>query len=220
MNAYKKIFASALLVSLVFSNTSYAKSTDYSQIVVPEKIVDITLHVGNVYDISPYLLQALIFAESSFRENAVSVSGQHFGLCQISTKYHKDRIEKFGYTVDDIFFPHLNVLVCADYLDELSTKYGYKDEDGNVERAEISLVLDLYNGNSKAFELYENGELSNYSRKILELAEELENREEEKMGKEIIAIERASEKTILKLIDLGILFIGDDGRLHCKEDCR
>lgn len=37
------------------------------------------------------------------------------------------------------------------------------------------------------------------------------------MMKQIIAIERADENTIKKLIEMGILYIGDDDVLHVVE---
>lgn len=38
------------------------------------------------------------------------------------------------------------------------------------------------------------------------------------MGRWIIRISRASEKTILSLMKAGILYIGEDNKIHVKEN--
>lgn len=35
---------------------------------------------------------------------------------------------------------------------------------------------------------------------------------------DIIRIDRASEETVQRLIDMGILYIGEDNQLHVKEE--
>ena len=63
----------------------------------------------------------------------------------------------------DIYDERWNVKVGTDYLAELFEEY----ED-------TCLVLDIYNGNSKAFEYYEAGIISEYADKVISLSEELE----------------------------------------------
>ena len=65
--------------------------------------------------------------------------------------------------VKDIYDPYGNILVGTDYLMELAEKY----ED-------VGIVLDVYNGNSKAMKNAENGVLSEYAAKILHRTEMLE----------------------------------------------
>lgn len=80
---------------------------------------------------------------------------------QISVKWHKGRMKRLGVT--DLFDERGNILVATDYLTELRDEYH-----------EISLVLDIYHGDSKSFENYENGVASDYARAILERSAELE----------------------------------------------
>ena len=112
-----------------------------------------------MYCVCPELLMAMIETESSGNPDATN--GTCKGLMQVSEKWHRDRMERLG--VKDIYDPYGNILVATDYLMELAEKY----ED-------IGLVLDVYNGNSKAMQNAENGILSEYAAKILYRAEMLE----------------------------------------------
>lgn len=115
--------------------------------------------IGEMYGICPELLMAIIEAESS--GNQYAENGSCKGLMQVSVKWHADRMEKLG--VVDIYDEYSNILVATDYLAELRDDYG-----------EVSYVLDIYNGNSKAYYNYENGILSKYAGSVLERSAELE----------------------------------------------
>ena len=115
--------------------------------------------IGEMYGICPELLMAMIETESSGNPDATN--GTCKGLMQVSEKWHSDRMKRLG--VKDIKDPYGNILVATDYLMELTEKY----ED-------IGIVLDVYNGNSKAMQNAENGVLSDYASKILCRAEMLE----------------------------------------------
>lgn len=119
--------------------------------------------VGAQYDISSELLQALVWVESTNKIQAIS-SCNAKGLCQIVEKWHKDRMERLG--VSDIYEPYGNVLVCADFINELRQKpYG----------SDVAFVLMAYNmGTSRAIELYEAGTISQYATDVMNKAEELE----------------------------------------------
>ena len=80
---------------------------------------------------------------------------------QISERWHLDRMNRLG--VDDLFDPYSNILVGADYISELAEKHG-----------DVALVLDVYNGNSKAFYNNDNGIISSYAKWILERSNFLE----------------------------------------------
>lgn len=118
-----------------------------------------TVEYGEAYGICPELLQALIEIESS--GNPKAVNGACKGLCQIYGKYHGDRMERLG--ICDLYDERENILIAADYLAELIKKYG-----------EISLVLDVYNGNSMAQQNFDKGIISDYAGAILKRSEELE----------------------------------------------
>lgn len=102
---------------------------------------------------------AIIEKESSGQADAVN--GDCKGLMQVSERWHTDRMERLGVT--DLYDPYGNIIIGVDYLAELATEY----ED-------IALVLDIYSGNSKAFQNYEHGIVSIYAKEILERTAELE----------------------------------------------
>lgn len=115
--------------------------------------------IGEQYNICPELLMAVIEKESSGQ--ATATNGNCVGLMQVSARWHGDRMMKLGAT--DLYCERDNILVAADYLSELFTKY-----------KEPSLVLDIYNGNSNAMRNYDCGVISDYARDILDRAAELE----------------------------------------------
>ena len=130
-----------------------------SETYLSEEIQGYCIEIGQEYGICPELLMAMIERESTGDRNAEN--GSCKGLMQISERWHKDRMEKLGVT--DIHDEYGNILLGADYLAELREEY-----------CEVSYVLDIYNGNSKADYNYENGILSDYAKHILERSEELE----------------------------------------------
>lgn len=111
--------------------------------------------------ICPELVQAIIETESNWDPEARN--GDCVGLMQISEKWHQDRMERLGVT--DLTDPYDNILVGVDYLQELTRRY--------VDQA---MVLMIYNGDSRAWKFWETGEMSEYARKILERAAELEGK--------------------------------------------
>lgn len=81
---------------------------------------------------------------------------------QVNPKWQSEGMEKLGaYNPKD---GYLNILVGMDLLFELFQKYG-----------ELELVLMEYNeGEERALEKYNSGEISRYAKDIIELSEELE----------------------------------------------
>lgn len=116
--------------------------------------------IGEEYGVCPELLMAIVEKESSGKKFAVN--GDCVGLMQISTKWHKERMERLGVT--DICDEYSNILVGTDYLMELAEEYG-----------DIGIVLMAYNGDSRVKKAM-NGEcdISNYAKWILKRSEELE----------------------------------------------
>jgi soluble lytic murein transglycosylase-like protein len=100
-------------------------------------------------------------AEHESGGNQYAENGSCKGLMQVSVRWHADRMEKLG--VADIYDEYGNILVATDYISELREDY-----------EEVSYVLDVYNGNSKATYNYENGILSVYAENVLERSAELE----------------------------------------------
>lgn len=126
---------------------------------ISETAKEACIEYGEEYNISPELIMAMIETESSGKPNAEN--GGCYGLMQIFSKYHKDRMEWLG--VSDIFDERGNILVGTDYLAELCEKY----ED-------MYLSLMIYHGESDAIEKWKNGEKSEYAETILERSYELE----------------------------------------------
>ena len=137
----------------------YAEETD---IISDEDLWTIVEDVSNKYDnISAELLFALCETESSKHTRAVNKYGDCYGLTQINTYWHRDRMEKLGVT--DIYEPYSNVLVCADYLSELI------EDTGNIKYA-----LMAYNmGGEEAKPVYSGGYISEYATTIYNRMDEL-----------------------------------------------
>ena len=154
----KKLLAIALAASLVLPQPVMAKEEIEPTHISVEAQVS-CYEYGEMYNICPELLMAMIEAESS--GNPKAENGDCKGLMQISEKWHTGRMEDIG--ADDIWSETDNIHIGANYLRELFNKY----ED-------VALVLMVYNGESDAVEKAENGYISDYARKILDRSAELE----------------------------------------------
>ena len=153
-----KMLAIALAASLVLPQPVMAKEEIEPTHISVEAQVS-CYEYGEMYDICPELLMAMIEAESS--GNPKAENGDCKGLMQISERWHTGRMEEIG--ADDIWSETDNIHIGANYLHELFNRY----ED-------VALVLMVYNGESDAIEKAENGYISDYARKILDRSAELE----------------------------------------------
>ena len=153
-----KMLAIALAASLVLPQSVMAKEEIEPTHISVEAQVS-CYEYGEMYDICPELLMAMIEAESS--GNPKAENGDCKGLMQISERWHTGRMEEIG--ADDIWSETDNIHIGANYLHELFNRY----ED-------VALVLMVYNGESDAVEKAENGYISDYARKILDRSAELE----------------------------------------------
>ena len=153
-----KMLAIALAASLVLPQSVIAKEEIEPTHISVEAQVS-CYEYGEMYDICPELLMAMIEAESS--GNPKAANGDCKGLMQISERWHTGRMEEIG--ADDIWSETDNIHIGANYLHELFNRY----ED-------VALVLMVYNGESDAVEKAENGYISDYARKILDRSAELE----------------------------------------------
>lgn len=131
---------------------------------IPEQIKKDCEEIGAEYDICPELLEAIAYNESRFIEDVTNKNC--WGLCQVNVKIHVDRIEKYGYTEDDMLTAYPNIKVAADYLAELYSTYG----DDNP------IVLTLYSGAGwAAVEKYkEYGTMTEYVKNVLSRSAEYE----------------------------------------------
>lgn len=119
------------------------------------------LEICREYNIDYLLVIALIEMESEFDPDAVN--GTHYGLCQISSKWHSERAKELG--VDDLYDPIGNILVGVDYLNELLGK------DKGVTYALMAYRL----GEGEAKNKYAEGKSIPYSDKIEARMKELKN---------------------------------------------
>lgn len=130
---------------------------------IPCEIRELCEEVGEQFGICPELLEAMAYQESRFIPTVRNKNC--YGLMQINVRVHKDRIEKYSWTSDDMFDPEKNLTVAADLLLELFETYG--DDD--------PIILMLYSGNWKAVQAYkENSFLTPYVADVLARSAEYE----------------------------------------------
>ena len=98
--------------------------------------------------------------------NTQAVNGGCYGLMQVSTYWHADRMERLGVTESQIWEAGPNMMVAADYLRELFGRH-----------SDPYWVLMTYNGDSNA-DAYLEGKASpsEYALLVQELTFELRNR--------------------------------------------
>ena len=166
----KKVIMGVLLGLVVLSVPIQAKANSLSYIDtsesdgIPTEIRQYAELCGSEYNICPELLESIAFAESSF--NPTAANGPCYGLMQVNCSIHHERIEKYGWTAEDMADPYKNMMIASDYLKELFDQY----ED-------VGLVLMVYNGNNSAIPEYKRtGTLSRYATKILDQSEEWERK--------------------------------------------
>lgn len=134
---------------------------------IPEGIQDAARRYGEEYGISPAFLLAIAQRESRF--DACAKSGSCVGLMQVSTKWHRDRMERLQVTEEELWTVDGNVHVAADYLAELFREY----EDPGA-------VLIAYNSGSADEYIKGTSGLTAYAKTILRTAADLEEKEREK----------------------------------------
>lgn len=130
---------------------------------IPFDIQDNAHYYGDIYNISPQLLEAIAWQES--RYDPTVEAGGCIGLMQISERWHKDRMERLGVSHQDLYTVNGSMHVAADYLSELFVAYEDPTE-----------VLMIYNGDSNVEAYRAGGAASEYATSILEMARELERR--------------------------------------------
>ena len=134
---------------LISSGPGYDRLID----TMNDAVIDMTEEIGSRYRIEPQLLQAIIFYESSNRQDVSN--GTCVGLMQVSTKWHTERAESLNV---DLYDSYGNVLTGTDYLVELYDEY-----------ENITTALMVYHGESDALIKAENGQTSTYVNNIMNL---------------------------------------------------
>lgn len=159
----KRLFTGVLILALLSSPITANANTNKTNIDIYKEYA---AAVAESYNISPALIQSIIMQESSFNPNARN--GNCKGLMQIHETYHKDEMKLFD--VVSLYEPFGNIDIGVYYINQLIEQNA--DEYGEVE---ISYILDIYSGNSKAEYNRDNGILSKYASEVLERAAEYES---------------------------------------------
>lgn len=126
---------------------------DFYGVEVPEDIRIMCEEAQEECNVCAELLEAIGFKESRYKVDAENKGCS--GVMQISTRWHKERMQRLG--VKDINDPQGNIRVAADYLAELFKKY-----DGDLYK-----VLMTYNGDTSEG-------VSDYAIEIAEISAALE----------------------------------------------
>lgn len=109
------------------------------------------------HHIEPSIVIAIIQRESSYRADVIGDNGEAFGLMQIWSKWHQERMNKLGVT--DLLDPYQNVTVGVDYLAEMIDR-------GNG----LEWALMAYNAGATGAN---KGQGSTYAAEVLEISESL-----------------------------------------------
>lgn len=155
-NTRMRMCAAGVAVMLMCSVTAQAKES----VEVPEQVIIISEELGERYNISPELIQAICWRESRFQTDAEDRGC--IGIMQVYAKWHRGRMERLGVT--DLYDMRQCMTVAVDYLAELA------------QGTDVAEALSIYHGESQVQERMERGELSGYVETILEVAADLERR--------------------------------------------
>lgn len=79
------------------------------------------IHEQYYPDVDPYIVLAVLEAESNYNPNVQSSAGA-VGLMQVIPKYYLRRAEPYG--LNDIWDPYTNILCGMDFLNDLYWAYG------------------------------------------------------------------------------------------------
>lgn len=142
--------------------------------IYPLKYSEYVEKYSKEYDIDPYMVYAIIKAESNFNENAKSASNA-VGLMQIMEATAIETANKMNLNVaeEDLFDPELNISIGLKYFSNLLNKYNdnyylaiiaYNAGIGNVDKwiADGTIKEDASDIENVPFK-----ETNNYVRKIL-----------------------------------------------------
>ena len=109
--------------------------------------------------IDPAIVFAMIDRESDFDADCIGDNGASFGLMQIQTQWHLERMDELN--CHNLLDPYQNVMVGVDYLAECL------DYGNGMEWA-----LMCYNGGAGyAYQMQSSGIVSNYAQEVIETSE-------------------------------------------------
>jgi len=117
----------AIIVAFLIMTILFAD--DAARVIYPLKYRDLIRKYSERYNLDPYLVLAVIKAESGFRHTAVSRKNAR-GLMQITEGTGKWSAEKIGlkdFTADMLFDPEININIGCWYLSRLYGEFGDTD---------------------------------------------------------------------------------------------
>jgi len=127
--------------------------------ITAESLLSICKIVGPKYSIDPELLYAMCERESNRFVYCANINCK--GLMQIYTYYHRDRMKQLGVT--DIYDPYGNILLAADFMNEL------KKEKNNVYYNLMRYNMPIKTANN----LFAKGQISSYALGIVSRSNQL-----------------------------------------------
>jgi soluble lytic murein transglycosylase len=110
------------------------------KVLYPLKYNDFVLKYSEQFEIDPYLVMAIMKAESSFRPKVVSHKGAK-GLMQLTdqtAQWGAEQLELNDFTIEKLFEPETNIMIGCWYLDKLKKEFNNN----------LKLVVAAYNGGS------------------------------------------------------------------------
>lgn len=155
----KKAIFTAILAAVLIGAAMPTQAAEKQQI-SKEELERICEEAGQEFGICPELLEAIVEKESNCYIYAKNEDC--CGLCQISSKWHKERMADLGVT--DIYDPEGNIRTAASYLAELFQ-----------ENEDVVYCLMRYNmKKSTADQLYREGKFTDYALTICDRSAQLE----------------------------------------------
>ncbi len=162
-NFVRGILFGFILTSPIKANAYCLSNQSLYEDGIPEDIRILCELVGTEFQICPEILEAIAYNETRFTPDITK--DNYYGMMQVNVVIHSKRIEKYGWTTQDMLDPYKNLIVAADFLNELYQIYG--DEN--------PIVLSYYAGNTTAIKKYnKTGQLTGYAKEILEKSEKYE----------------------------------------------
>lgn len=166
---YSKITIFILLILVVFLSVTPIKKAIY-----PLRYEDIIVKYSNEYQLDPYLVMAIISAESRFEENANSHKDA-MGLMQVTEQTAKWCVDRFELDIssENLYNPDTNIHIGCAYMDflidvfdgELQTAVAaYNAGQGNVKKW---LSDERYSLDGKTLKQIPFEETKNYVEKVL-----------------------------------------------------
>ena len=119
-------------------------------------------------EVDPWLVISIMQHESSFNPDAIAYDNKHFGLMQLSEKYHLQKIYDLG--SEDIFEPIANMKVGIKYIKEIREEckdFKSVRESTLVLPLETLVVMSYNQGLGNALPDYRDGKISSYAEEVI-----------------------------------------------------